>query len=354
MKFYIRMFCLSLILLTVFYCGPKEKTETSKYPLPWFGFHLITYNNEDMDNLIAQIPRLNELGVNAVIAEINYCYEFETHPELRDETPIGKERVKKLVKVCKEHNVRLIPQFSCLGHQSWAEKTFPLLTKYPQFDETPGQYPNNDSIYCRSWCPLHPEVNPIIFDLMGELLTVFEADAMHVGLDEVFLIASDFCSRCKGKNPASLYAKAINDYHQFLVKEKNVEMMMWGDRLIDSAATEYGKWEAAANGTHPAVDSIPKDIIICDWHYEVMDEYPSVPMFVKKGFRVWPSSWRDTTAALKYYDYCDSVTVDCGDCSLMLGHLSTIWRSLPPNSVDSLASLLKISEKMKPLLNNKK
>ena len=35
-----------------------------------------------------------------------------------------------------------------------------------EFDETPGKYPNNEGIYCRSYCPLHPEVHEVLFDLV--------------------------------------------------------------------------------------------------------------------------------------------------------------------------------------------
>ena len=40
-----------------------------------------------------------------------------------------------------KNKIRLIPQFQCLGHQSWERWTFSLLTKHPEFDETPGKFP---------------------------------------------------------------------------------------------------------------------------------------------------------------------------------------------------------------------
>ncbi|MHC4542360.1 MAG: family 20 glycosylhydrolase, partial [Planctomycetota bacterium] len=181
--------------------------------------------------------------------------------------------------------------FQCLGHQSWKASNAPLLTKYPQFDETPGMYSKNESIYCRSWCPLHPEVNKVVFALMDELIEVFEADALHVGMDEVFLIGEDDCPRCKGRDKAELFAKAVNDYYNHLVRGHKIEMLMWGDRLIDASKYNYGKWEASANDTARAIDMISKDIIICDWHYELRPAYESVPMFLEKGFRVWPASY---------------------------------------------------------------
>src|SRR5260370_1264356 len=83
-------------------------------------------------------------------------------------------------------------------------------------------------IYCRSWCPLHPKVNEIVFPLLDEIIDAFQADAFHVGMDEVFLIGSDDCPRCKGKDPAELFAKAVNDLHDHLVRGKKLTMLMWG------------------------------------------------------------------------------------------------------------------------------
>ena len=97
-------------------------------------------------------------------------------------------------------------------------------------------------------------------------------------------------------------------------------MLMWGDRLIDAGIYSYGRWEASATGSARAVDLIPRDIIVCDWHYEQREAYPSIPMFLQKGFRVLPSGWRDeaATGALISYSF------ELGD-PRMLGHLFTTW-----------------------------
>jgi len=75
------------------------------------------------------------------------------------------------------------------------------------------------------------------------------------------LIASEHCARCRGKDPADLFARAVNDLHGHIVGQRMVEMLMWADRLLDANSTRYGKWEAADNGTAPAIDRIPKDIL---------------------------------------------------------------------------------------------
>jgi hypothetical protein len=155
---------------------------------------------------------------------------------------------------------------------------------------------------------------------MDELIDAFQADAFHVGLDEVFLIGSEQCPRCRGKDPAELFAKAVNDYHRHLVDEKKLTLLMWGDRLLDDKAMGYGEWEASRNGTAPAIDRIPRDIIQCDWHYEPRKDYPSVRFFQEKGFRVWPSSWRNVQAAEALLECAHKDATD-----RMIGHLCTTW-----------------------------
>ncbi|HVP91121.1 MAG TPA: family 20 glycosylhydrolase [Terriglobales bacterium] len=329
-------------------CAPKPATTplVPKRPLV-LGMHAICETDADAKVLTGEVPDLARLGVNLLICEVDYWYAYESHPELRMENAIRKETVKSLLAACHERHIRLVPEFQSLGHQSWAKQTFPLLVKYPQLDETPNKYPGNTGtdpwgteFYCRSWCPLHPDLRPIINDLYGELIDVFEADALHVGMDEVFVIGDDACPRCRGKSPARLFAKAVNDAYGHIVKERGKEMMMWGDRLIDGTETGYGMWEASKNETYPAIDLVPKDIVVCDWHYERAYEtqrrygFPSVKLFLDKGFRVLPTSFRDPKAVRNLIDESLAQGSD-----RMLGHLCTMWHGIKPGEAAKLPQL---------------
>ena len=328
-------------------CAPSPSAVPPRARPLWFGFHVMIESPEDAEGLISEIPALAGLGVNLIVAEIDYNYEFVSHPELRSDKAVSKETVKRIVALCRQHRIRLVPEFQSLGHQSWGGKTYPLLAKYPQFDESPGKYPGNrgkepmgNDFYCRSWCPLHPDLPAVVFALYDEIIDAFEADALHVGMDEVFVIGDDACPRCRGKSPARLFAKAVSDAHDHIVGVRGKEMMMWGDRLIDGTETGYGMWEASKNETYPAVDLIPKDIVICDWHYERAYEtqrtygFPSVKMFLDKGFRVLPTSFRDPKAVRSLID----VSLAAGS-DRMLGHLCTIWRGLQPGQAGKLPQL---------------
>jgi hypothetical protein len=220
--------------------------------------------------------------------------------------------------------VKLIPQINLLGHQSWAKETAPLLRAHPDFDETPGSYPENQGIYCRSYCPLHPQVHDVVFDLIDDLADACQADAFHVGMDEVFLLGEEQCPRCRGRNKADLFAGEVRLLRDHLAKS-NRTMWMWGDRFLDANTTALGKWEAAENGTAAALHAVPKDIVIADWHYNIA--HPTAPYFALQGFRVVSSPWRKTGVALRQLDTIRLARMNSSPAvaARLLGVLHTTW-----------------------------
>lgn len=281
------------------------------------------------------IPR----KVNTLVLRVDYNYEYTSHPELRDKNALSSADIKKLVEVCREGGIRLIPQLNLLGHQSWHSEAENLLKVYPQFDETPHigfpeeyKWPNDDGLYCKSYCPLHPEVHKVVFELVDELMEVFEADAFHAGMDEVFYLGDDKCPRCGGRNKAELFAGEVTRIRNHL-DSKGWELWIWGDRLIDGKTTGIGMWEASMNNTHPAIDLIPKDVVICDWHYP--RAVPTPPIFAAKGLRVVSCPWRMPAVAVNQVQqqrmYRKNSPKEMQ--GYYYGMLQTIWTS-PKNFID--------------------
>ena len=318
----IQQFCIALFLLLLTISTPVVANAKSKSPRAWRAVHLLDYNSDtDLDELGRKVESLAKQGINVIILEIDYNFAFKSHPELRRGTnPVTRGGARRFARLCKKFGIRLIPEFQSLGHQSWKAETFPLLTVYPKFDLTPGAFPKNEGIYCREWDPLNPDVWPVVFKIMDEIIDAFQADAFHVGMDEVFLLGSENSPSTKGKDPGVLFANAVKKIHDHLVRKRKVEMLMWGDRLIDGNKYNLGEWEAATNGTAKAIDMIPKDIIICPWHYEARETYPSIPMFVQNGFRVLPAGWNKVDATKALIEYSRE---HAGP--KMLGYLFTTW-----------------------------
>ncbi|HMB63637.1 MAG TPA: family 20 glycosylhydrolase [Eudoraea sp.] len=271
--------------------------------------------------------------VNTLILRVDYGYQYSSHPELVGEKALSMADVKSIVAACKKAGITLIPQINLLGHQSWHSSLSKLLEVYPEFDETPHislpeeyKWPNEDGLYCKSYCPLHPGVHDIVFELVDEILDVFESDHFHAGMDEVFYIGNPDCPRCGGKDKAELFAGEVVRIRNHLALRKK-KLWIWGDRLIDGKTTGIGMWEASMNSTHRAIDLIPKDIVICDWHYERPDQTPVY--FATKGFDVVTCPWRNPAVAGKQLE----LLIGNRESSTQVmkqrfrGVLQTIWTS---------------------------
>ncbi len=270
-------------------------------------------------------------GINTLVLRVDFNYEYNSFPNLRDEGALTEKQVKQLVRTAQKLNITLIPQINLLGHQSWASSMGNLLAEYPQFDENPSvklpekyEWPNDDGLYCKSYCPLHPGVHEVVFTLVDEIMDVFEAEAFHAGMDEVFYIGEEECPRCRDRDHAELFAGEVNRIRDHLAS-RGKELWIWGDRLIDGETSGLGMWEASINDTHRAIDMIARDVVICDWHYERAD--PTSALFAMKGFRVITCPYNKpevTRAQLAMYDSFRENTVERVRGNYY-GFMQTVW-----------------------------
>ena len=273
-------------------------------------------------------------GVNTLVLRVDYNFQYQSHPELAQEKGLTQDEVNKIVTACQKHGIDIVPQINLLGHQSWASSLGKLLQVYPEFDETPSvtlpekyEWPNEDGLYCKSYCPLHPEGHKVVFELVDEILAAFQAEAFHAGMDEVFYIGQEECPRCNGRDKAKLFAGELTKIRNHLA-QSDKKLWIWGDRLLDGKTTGLGMWEASMNNTHRAIDMIPKDIMICDWHYERVE--PTAAYFALKGFDVATSSWRKGSVAQEQLALLENIRNNASEetAQHIKGMVHTSWSSV--------------------------
>jgi hypothetical protein len=326
--------CLALAAVIVALAITSSAATTNNLDnlLPVRGFCIAAPSPKVLDRFVAFInDELASRHVNTLILRVDYNYQFESHPELAGRNALSREDAKKLVSACRTNHIHLIPLIDLLGHQSWANNTGALLKQYPEFDETPWvknpekySWPNSDRLYCRSYCPLHPKVHEVVFALIDEVCDAFEADTFHAGMDEVFYIGEDKCPRCGGHDKSELFAGEVRALHDHLAK-KGRALWIWGDRLLDGKTTGLGEWEASENDTFRAIDLIPKDVVICDWHYDRPDQ--TAPYFAAKGLKVVMCPYRIPKVAVAEAQdmvrYRKSSTPEMREC--FQGVMQTVW-----------------------------
>ena len=145
-----------LLLFIAFSCSTNNEIR---------GISLKAPLSENIDNFLKFTSKvLAPDGVNTIIFNIGWNYEFKSFPELTGPDALSESDIKKIVKHCKSLGIEIIPKVSMLGHQSTLirdnkgiaveTKMHPLLENYPEFDENPEvilpeiyEWPNKDGLY---------------------------------------------------------------------------------------------------------------------------------------------------------------------------------------------------------------
>ncbi|MCD4699602.1 MAG: beta-N-acetylhexosaminidase, partial [Phycisphaerae bacterium] len=183
------------------------------------------------------------------------------HCELGGGTYLTKDEVRDLVNYAKSYGFEVIPEVQSLSHVEYLTMT------YPEIAEKPGVYPD-------AYCPLHPDSHKIVFDMIDEIIEVFQPERyIEMGHDEVYTLG--VCDRCKNKSRAELYALDVNTIYDYL-KSKGLGMMIWSDMIHDFRPY----------GTPEAIDMIPKDIVMMDfiWYFRTSEDIET--RLLDHGFKV--------------------------------------------------------------------
>src|SRR6516164_716618 len=84
--------------------------------LPIRGLHLGAPAKKDLPAALQFIREvLPREGVNTLILEFDYNFDFQSRPEFTNASALGKTEAQELSKACREHQITLIPQINCLG-----------------------------------------------------------------------------------------------------------------------------------------------------------------------------------------------------------------------------------------------
>jgi len=197
------------------------------------------------------------------------------HVENGDGGFISQDMMRELVLYCKERYINVIPEVLSLSHCDYIVRAFPEIGER-SYDPYPDTY-----------CPSHPKTYRILFDILEEIIDVFEPEVVHVGHDEYYTYG--ICPRCKGRDPVDIFADDVNKLYDFL-HERDIKMMLWADKFLNSIGPE-GKPAGGANKPpHPAwanediivegmgptyksIDMVPRDIKMHHWYWSWNETY---------------------------------------------------------------------------------
>ena len=63
---------------------------------PWRGVHMSIGSRRAVEQLTSVVPKLSRLGINVIVGEINYGYQYKSHPELARNNASDAKSIKNL------------------------------------------------------------------------------------------------------------------------------------------------------------------------------------------------------------------------------------------------------------------
>src|SRR5437870_5289735 len=94
---------------------PQPAPPPSAPAKPWLGLHVLIYDRDQLETVRKQIPALAKTGVNVLIIECDYNFEFASHPELNTGKGVTKQQAREVGDLCRANGIRPIPEINCLG-----------------------------------------------------------------------------------------------------------------------------------------------------------------------------------------------------------------------------------------------
>ncbi|MBR6763495.1 MAG: family 20 glycosylhydrolase [Clostridia bacterium] len=265
------------------------------------GYRAYLPSRDYLDDFYGMVDLIQYYKFNTLILEVGGAMEYKSHPEINvawkafaDETHrysgradeiqngygwaknsihtdnaegeiLTQDEVRKLVEYCKARGLTVYPEVPTLSHSDY------ICLAHPEIAE------RQDDPYPDTYCPNHPDTYKIVFDIMEEILEVFQPDMVHIGHDETYTLAK--CPRCQGKKPYELYVQDITTIHDWLA-QRGIRTMMWGEKLLPVVLPD-GKSHGGAgqdwlsrNGEKledvPPLflcqNKLPRDILMAHWY----------------------------------------------------------------------------------------
>lgn len=249
-----------------------------------------------------------------IILEFWGMLKYECLKELSWENAFSKEQAKAMLQETENMGMKTIPMFNHLGHASACRVSG---GKHVVLD----QNPRLATLFAQdgwSWNIGNPETYTLLKKVRYELYDIFpKCEYIHLGCDEVYSYETG------DENQAEM-----RQYLHELIEEVKLEgkkPIIWGDMLLNAEECNVEKPYFCGCDTpenaRKMVQSIPKDTVIADWHYDVRQSPIRTSVYLKqKGYSVLCTPWYDT-------QNCKAHVETVIENNLM-GILVTTWHTL--------------------------
>ena len=206
---------------------------------------------------------------------------WPSHPEIALDRAFTPDDIRELSDLARANFIEPVPHVQGFGHTGKLRVVHPELVCDPKIRRSP----------CIDITK--PEARRFVFEVYADAIDAFRPERyFHVGFDEAKGV--DVITR--GKDPAQVVGDHITVVNNWLEK-RSLRMIMWADMLLDSetfgdsSAANSNKATYGNVNTAPALDRIPKSVVLANWYYSDAEEHKALAYLHGRGFKVFPTTW---------------------------------------------------------------
>ncbi len=321
-----------IVIAIGFFCAGYSSEAAVYVKKPIRALHLVTRAVSPAD-VMKLVDIASKEKFNTIILGIAWrgSTKLKSMPWVDGSKAWSSKDLLAVVQYIREKNMQVVPELKLLSHANVLfQKNFPNLM-----------------YNSKTYDPRKPEVYQKVFPIIDEVIALLHPQAIHIGHDEVVgwskrhyvkgLLKSD-----ERQLPANLFLKSVVYIHEHL-HSKGVETWMWGDMLISQGEFPSMRKSGALHDLNESYGAtlrkkIPRDILICDWHYnDKQRDFPTVSAFKNDGFRVLGATWKKEKTIQNFSYYAAHHGAE--------GMIATTWFHVQRKEWDIVNNIIKVSGK---------
>ncbi len=213
------------------------------------------------------IREMSRFKLNQLMLYMEDDFKYAKYPFTGKPGTFTPESARELAEYGRKYHVEVVPQLEALGHGT-------ALLSHPEFADLREN--GNPWVFDTS----NPRTWQVLEDMIGELTEAFNGTTfIHLGCDE-FEDGFGKCPECKAQIEkigwGGLYAQHVTKLNE-LAKKHGRTMIIWAAHGGRGDVTDYDITIKYAN-------LLPKDIVVMEWNYDPLPDYPTVPRLQEAGF----------------------------------------------------------------------
>lgn len=200
---------------------------------------------ETLETIESFMRFARDWGYNAVFLYLEGIVQTPSFPYRKAKDSYTVEEIQTLLGKASEMGLEVIPGLATLGHA----EHFLDCPELEHLRETGFWYQH-------MFCPSHPGTYEFLEPYLKEIADLFPSENFHIGCDEAWALGA--CPVCRqriqnGESREELFIQHVLRMHRFL-GALGKRTWIWPD-LFETFSDE-------------ALNRLPKDIVLCSWHYE--------------------------------------------------------------------------------------